>query len=309
MKKKWKREISQENRNERSDEKLFWRVRGLLIRLRLSCRTLAADEYPVLPMFEMDREQGLVMAPKIRLPASMDINAFLNSATGSFVNFEAKKVSILIKFQIYFHRSNSSIFLSRPFSGRGRLLLGISDDRLIKGLFLTPDQRKHVQENLKDLLTFRYAPPVSEKAFQVEFHPVSDGRSTDESNEDLPLVAALDSPADLQRKHIFRTGSLCWCDREALKKIKGGDPPKRFIIDIRVDAHQNDVPTSQGATKTTFVDEVGCVCVRRGPDNAIPTVEEILYEAIDEFERLHLWLAIRSSQVRRFKSCDLGHLD
>ena len=45
-------------------------------------RTLAADEYPVLPMYEMDRDGGLIMAPKIRLPASMDINAFLNSKSG-----------------------------------------------------------------------------------------------------------------------------------------------------------------------------------------------------------------------------------
>ena len=176
---------------------------------------------------------------------------------------------------------------SGPHVGRGRLLLGISDDRLIKGLFLTPDQQQHVQENLKDLLTLRYAPPVAEKAFQTEFHLVSDGRSisTDRSNPD-PQDEDSDSysSADLQRKHIFRTGPLCWCDREALKRIKRGDPPKRFIIDIRVDARQNG-PT-QGPAKAIFVDEVGCVCVRRGPDNAIPTVEEILYQAIDEFERL-----------------------
>ena len=47
-------------------------------------RTLAADEYPVLPMYEMERQSSLIMAPKIRLPVSMDINAFLNSAFGKY---------------------------------------------------------------------------------------------------------------------------------------------------------------------------------------------------------------------------------
>jgi len=218
-----------------------------------SHRSLAADEYPVLPMYEMEREDAKIMAPKIRLPVSMDLNAFLNSDIGF-----------------------------------GRVLLGISGDRLVKGLFLSPDQRRHMEENLDDLLTLRFAPPVPKEAFSIEFLPVIEPAGLADNSAGLagpvdpPGLSASVPEEVCTRPHVFRTASLCWCDREMLERLKLGNPPSRFVVDIHVDVrgYRDD----DGRPRTLYVDEVGCICLRRGPENYIPSFEDILCEELRKLD-------------------------
>ena len=168
-------------------------------------------------------------------------------------------------------------------------MLGIADDRSIKGLYLTPAQRRHVRQNMDDLLQQRYSPPVPKEFYRVEFHPLFDGQVDGDSGKTTSdgLMEEDEAGADAKgdtpnsRHHIFRIGSLCWCDRDALRDIGLGVIPQRFVIEIVV-----DVGRKPGTMPMIFADEVGCVCVRCGSENAIPSVEDILDEAIENFERL-----------------------
>ena len=152
---------------------------------------------------------------------------------------------------------------------------------------MTRDQRRHIRDNLDDLLRRRYSPSVPKDAFRVEFHPVWDS-----ADGPAPVVSDDEDPLD-GRRHALRTGALCWCDRQALAQIKGGHPPRRFIVDIRVAApryhgHEGDQPATDAAAriKTLYADEVGCVCVRKGPENTIPSLEETIDEVEADFSRL-----------------------
>ena len=64
-----------------------------------------------------------------------------------------------------------------------------------------------------------------------------------------------------------------------MAKIKSGSPPPRFIVDIEIHA-------VEGRSRTLFVDEVGCICVREGPENVIPTVDEVIIEGLKDMNLL-----------------------
>lgn len=156
-------------------------------------------------------------------------------------------------------------------------MLGIADDRRVKGLFLSADQRDHVRKNLDDLLTLRYDPSVSKDLFSLRFLPVYDPAFPPESDH---LVA--DQIEEVGAKeHTFRTSSLCWCDREALALIKGGNPPPRFVVEIVIKPTGNP-------SQPLYEDEVGSVCARRGPENVIPSVDEVVNDTLNclaDFQR------------------------
>jgi len=214
-----------------------------------SHRTLAGDEYPTLSAADIDMEQALkCYAPKQRLPISMDLNAFLNSK-----------------------------------EGLGQVYLGISTDRLVKGLFLTWDQRNHVEENLVDLLTHRYEPPVPRDSFSLEFIKVTEPSPASQQPFAFKVDDSVLEGFVSSKPHSFRNATLCWCDHEALKAIKEGKPPSRYVVLIKIHRSETTDPLPP-----LYADELGCICVRTGPDNAIPTVDDVLRMAIKDLDELRL---------------------
>lgn len=107
----------------------------------------------------------------------------------------------------------------------GTVYLGVIDDGIVKGLYLTEYQKDHVLLSLKDLFS-RYQPTVAEDRYEVTFVPIFGKNEKKDFSKFLRSMKSSDVKEHL-RPHLLRTYDFCWCDKDLAERID-----KVFIIQV-----------------------------------------------------------------------------
>merc|ERR1711962_295871 len=120
-------------------------------------------------------------------------------------------------------------------SGRGgTLYLGIIDEGVVKGFYLTEYQKDHVRVAIKDVFS-RYQPKVDDDKYEVNFVPVLEKH---ESIEDVVSQISEEqkshSVEDQVKSHLLRTYDFCWCDQNLAERIDSDKRPRDYIIEIKI---------------------------------------------------------------------------
>lgn len=118
-------------------------------------------------------------------------------------------------------------------SGRGgTIYLGIIDDGVIKGFYLTEYQKDHIKLAIKDLFS-RYEPKVEEDKYNIEFVPLIERNSNG-------VYSAVKEPEKCEsvdshlKAHLLRTYDLCWCDKDLARRIDESDRPQDYVVEIKI---------------------------------------------------------------------------
>ncbi|XP_064398245.1 schlafen-like protein 2 [Halichondria panicea] len=171
--------------------------------------------------------------------------------------------------------------------GGGTVYLGVTDEGVVKGLYLNQDQIDHVRVSLADLMS-RYCPRVSRSRYKVAFCPVEGTRYArshlNDSGYSSDSVEPTSSPPSKQTKaHVLRTSTYCWCDRAALALYNQGVQLPIYVIEIRIlpfvpnpSAHEDTLQLAP-----VYQNEEGTSFLRKTASN-----KSMKYQEIAEFTRL-----------------------
>jgi len=153
-------------------------------------------------------------------------------------------------------------------SGKGGIIyLGVDDSRIVKGILLNQYKMDHVEASLRDLMS-RYSPPVEPHRISLYFVPV-----VSQSAENIQSMITFDpskvaDPAMRSMKHVLRTHTYCWCDKELMAENDAGICMPEYIIEIHVHKwnpkdKRNRHGVGQLKTYPIHEDENGNVYMRR----------------------------------------------
>ena len=135
---------------------------------------------------------------RTRKPASRTINAFLNSGRG------------------------------------GTLYLGIIDEGVVKGFYLTEFQKDHIIVAIKDLLS-RYEPKVNEDRYEIEFVPIFEKDEKKNNRVDQQYENIENRCVEKHLKpHLLRTYDFCWCDKDLARRIDENIRPQDYVVEIKI---------------------------------------------------------------------------
>lgn len=120
-------------------------------------------------------------------------------------------------------------------SGRGgTVYLGIIDEGVVKGLYLTEYQKDHVLLSLKDLFS-RYEPPVPEDAYEVEFVPIFTSQEERMNRPAHKKEEVNKSNVEMYLKgHLLRTYDFCWCDKDLARRIDEDCDVHDYVVEIKI---------------------------------------------------------------------------
>lgn len=116
-------------------------------------------------------------------------------------------------------------------SGRGgTVYLGIIDEGVVKGIYLTEFQKDHVLVSLKDLFS-RYRPVVTEDKYEVTFVPVF---GKDCPQNIIKPELNLETAQKHLKAHLLRTYDFCWCDQELGTRIDNDEKTQDYVVEIKI---------------------------------------------------------------------------
>lgn len=129
----------------------------------------------------------------------------------------------------------------------GTVYVGVVDNGKVHGLKFSKLQKEHFLASLDDLMG-RYTPVVPPHRYKVLFVPVVE---TNSSKEDILQLCSFDSSSNRtdqkgSRKHVFRTATYCWCDKEAVAQYNCGIVAPDYVIEVIVKPWQPHDPRNEG---------------------------------------------------------------
>ncbi|XP_066935674.1 schlafen-like protein 2 [Clytia hemisphaerica] len=118
-------------------------------------------------------------------------------------------------------------------SGRGgTVYLGIIDEGVVKGFYLTEYQKDHVTLSLEDLFS-RYQPPVTPEKYEVRFVPIF-GPSEERDFSCMERTIDKQTISNHLKAHLLRTHDFCWCDKDLAQRIEDGEKQRDYVVEVHV---------------------------------------------------------------------------